>query len=282
MGLVLVLLVALPFDMGAMAFGSLNLVVPFAGMTIISAVFLSSCFLQEEISCFHTLAAIVTAGGVALCAASGARSTKFYTANELEDLMLSPEFMAHASFSVALFSLFAVIACHTEYRTHSKLWCLSYAFMAGISGANLYIILKTLSDFIYLTLYGHNQFQNEWMYFVIVAAVFLAIVNIYCLNVVMKYCDGCWIIPIYQAIITTAWVCLSLFIFEDEFKDMSKMQFLQFLAGLNIVIWGIAALAMRPTCMGHNMYLDDDIGDDDEKKGMMELETKNNFEDQFC
>ena len=34
-GLLLCFAVAVPFDMGAMAFGSLNLVVPFAGITII-------------------------------------------------------------------------------------------------------------------------------------------------------------------------------------------------------------------------------------------------------
>lgn len=147
MGLILVVIVAAPFDMGAMAFGSLDLVVPFTGLTLVTAVILAKLCLQESVSLFHMCATLLTAAGVALTAAFGAKSTKFYTALELEDFMLSAEFAAHMSLSITVFTLFAVVGLKAS-TPRGKLWALSFASMAAIAGAHTYLLLKALADFL--------------------------------------------------------------------------------------------------------------------------------------
>merc|ERR1712159_894709 len=118
-----------------MAFGSLDLVVPFAGVTIAASVVLSWILLHESVSCFHLCATIFTSTGVAITAAFGPKNTRYYTAIEFEDLMLSGDFVAHSSLSLTIFTLFAVLGFNVA-PPMGKLWGLAFAMMAAIAGAH--------------------------------------------------------------------------------------------------------------------------------------------------
>jgi len=275
-GLLLLFAVAAPFDMGAMAFGSLDLVVPFAAITVVICVVLARLLLREHVSPFHAAATLVTATGVALTAAFGAKSTQFFTAAELEDLVLSGEFFGHGSLSLTVFTLFAVVGSHAS-SPRSKLWALSHASMAAIAGAHVYIVLKVLADFLYLSVHGVNQFTNSWMYLSAVALAVFSGIQVWCLNHSLARCDAAWILPIYQALLTTAWILVSCLMF-DEFEKMSSAQLFGFIAGLNLTLWGIAALTRRGTVVGQRDFMEVVGQQDMENKGMLLIQTDEDFD----
>ena len=155
------------------------------------------------------------------------------------------------------------------------MWGVAVAAMSAISGANSYIVMKALSDFLYLTFHGENQFKNEWMYATIVALVAFLGIQMICLNKGLSKCDAAWFLPIYTALLTVAWVALSLFIFEDEFENMSKKQLLCFCGGINVVIWGVTALChTRPVVMGGQGLLSTDFGAEDREQSASLVEMR--------
>jgi len=267
--------------MGAMAFGSLDLVVPFAGLTIAATVILAKLCLHERVSIFHMLAALCTAAGVAMTAAFGAKSKKFYTARELEDLMLSTEFLGHSSVALTMFTLFAVLGFHAS-KPRAKLWAFSFASMAAIAGAHVYIVLKTLADFVYLTAHGVNQFANGWVYFMLLLLLLFSSIQMWCLSQGLEKVDATWFLPVYQGLLTSTWMAMSCLIF-DEFEDMTTKQLLLYVAGVNMSGWGVAALTHRATVLS-----DGDIVEahgtphEIEKEGMLAVQTDEDFDSSEC
>lgn len=121
----------------------------------------------------------------------------------------------------------------------------TYSLVSALIGTQSVLQSKCFAELVKATLTGDNQFNQPFVYFVIVNFICGLSFWLYRMNSALKMFDGLIIIPLLQVFWTTCAI-LQGGVFFQEFSKFSPWQSLCFLLGVLIVFLGVFMLTPHP------------------------------------
>jgi hypothetical protein len=121
----------------------------------------------------------------------------------------------------------------------------TYSLVSALVGTQSVLQSKCFAELVKATINGDNQFNQVFVYFVIVNFVCGLSFWLYRMNMALKMFDGLIIIPLLQVFWTTCAI-LQGGVFFQEFLKFSHLQSFCFLLGVFIVFVGVFLLTPHP------------------------------------
>lgn len=121
----------------------------------------------------------------------------------------------------------------------------TYSLVSALVGTQSVLQSKCFAELVKATINGDNQFNQFFVYFVILNFVCGLSFWLYRMNMALKMFDGLIIIPLLQVFWTTCAI-LQGGVFFQEFLKFSPMQSCFFLLGVCIVFVGVFLLTPNP------------------------------------
>jgi hypothetical protein len=121
----------------------------------------------------------------------------------------------------------------------------TYSLVSALVGTQSVLQSKCFAELVKATINGDNQFNQKFIYFVIVNFVCGLSFWLYRMNTALKMFDGLIIIPLLQVFWTTCAI-LQGGVFFQEFSKFSPLQSFFFLLGVFVVFMGVFLLTPHP------------------------------------
>ncbi|KAF9547357.1 hypothetical protein EC957_008543 [Mortierella hygrophila] len=136
---------------------------------------------------------------------------------------------------------------------------ISYGCVGGMLSSQALLFAKSAIELLYLTIVeGQNQFENPLSWFLVVALITAALLQLYYLNQGLRLCDTVLLVPLSFCAYNVSCLFNGL-VYYNQWGRLYWWQILLILFGISQVLIGVLVLAWRPTA--GEEYLD---GDGDE------------------
>ncbi|KAK3814289.1 MAG: magnesium transporter NIPA-domain-containing protein [Benniella sp.] len=124
---------------------------------------------------------------------------------------------------------------------------ISYGCVSGLLSSQTLLIAKSAIELLMLTLIeGDNQFENPLSWFLVVALISAALLQLYYLNKGLKLCDTVLLVPLSFCVYNVSCLFNGL-VYYDQWGRLHWWQILLVLFGISQVLIGVLVLAWRPT-----------------------------------
>ncbi|KAF9376696.1 hypothetical protein CPB97_010659 [Podila verticillata] len=124
---------------------------------------------------------------------------------------------------------------------------ISYGCVGGMLSSQALLFAKSAIDMLYLTIVdGKNQFENPLSWFLVIALVTAALLQLYYLNKGLRLCDTVLLVPLSFCAYNVSCLFNGL-VYYDQWGRLHWWQILLVLFGISQVLVGVLVLAWRPT-----------------------------------
>ncbi|KAG0345953.1 hypothetical protein BG004_002744 [Podila humilis] len=138
---------------------------------------------------------------------------------------------------------------------------ISYGCVGGMLSSQALLFAKSAIDMLILTIVeGKNQFESPLSWFLVIALVTAALLQLYYLNKGLRLCDTVLLVPLSFCAYNVSCLFNGL-VYYDQWGRLYWWQILLVLFGISQVLVGVLVLAWRPT---EESYSDDLLGDQEE------------------
>ncbi|KAG0198345.1 hypothetical protein BGX28_008240 [Mortierella sp. GBA30] len=134
---------------------------------------------------------------------------------------------------------------------------ISYGCVSGMLSSQALLFAKSAIELLMLTiLQGQNQFHSPLSWFLVMALITAALLQLYYLNKGLRLCDTVLLVPLSFCAYNVSCLFNGL-VYYNQWGRLYWWQILLVLFGISQVLIGVLVLAWRPAAMG------DDYGDED-------------------
>ncbi|KAF9299574.1 hypothetical protein BGZ74_008851 [Mortierella antarctica] len=124
---------------------------------------------------------------------------------------------------------------------------ISYGCVGGMLSSQALLFAKSAIDMLYLTIVERkNQFENPLSWFLVIALVTAALLQLYYLNKGLRLCDTVLLVPLSFCAYNISCLFNGL-VYYDQWGRLFWWQILLVLFGISQVLVGVLVLAWRPT-----------------------------------
>ncbi|KAF9164898.1 hypothetical protein DFQ26_000891 [Actinomortierella ambigua] len=154
---------------------------------------------------------------------------------------------------------------------------ISYGCVGGMLSSQALLFAKSAIELLMLTiLEGKNQFSSPLSWFLVVALIAAALLQLYYLNQGLRLCDTVLLVPLSFCAYNVSCLFNGL-VYYNQWGRLYWWQILFVLFGISQVLIGVLVLAWRPDVMNADDYHHDGADDEDEEgllnsEGMMHPE----------
>ncbi|KAF9291021.1 hypothetical protein BKA57DRAFT_459677 [Linnemannia elongata] len=133
---------------------------------------------------------------------------------------------------------------------------ISYGCVGGMLSSQALLFAKSAIELLYLTIVeGQNQFENPLSWFLVVALITAALLQLYYLNQGLRLCDTVLLVPLSFCAYNVSCLFNGL-VYYNQWGRLYWWQILLILFGISQVLIGVLVLAWRPAA--GEEYLDED------------------------
>ncbi|KAF9123384.1 hypothetical protein BGW39_009009 [Mortierella sp. 14UC] len=133
---------------------------------------------------------------------------------------------------------------------------ISYGCVGGMLSSQALLFAKSAIELLYLTIVeGQNQFENPLSWFLVVALITAALLQLYYLNQGLRLCDTVLLVPLSFCAYNVSCLFNGL-VYYNQWGRLYWWQILLILFGISQVLVGVLVLAWRPSA--GDEYLDED------------------------
>ncbi|KAG0308015.1 hypothetical protein BGZ97_000192 [Linnemannia gamsii] len=133
---------------------------------------------------------------------------------------------------------------------------ISYGCVGGMLSSQALLFAKSAIELLYLTIVGgQNQFENPLSWFLVVALITAALLQLYYLNQGLRLCDTVLLVPLSFCAYNVPCLFNGL-VYYNQWGRLYWWQILLILFGISQVLIGVLVLAWRPAA-GED-YMDED------------------------
>ncbi|KAF9203042.1 hypothetical protein BGZ49_006872 [Haplosporangium sp. Z 27] len=137
---------------------------------------------------------------------------------------------------------------------------ISYGCVGGMLSSQALLFAKSAIELLMLTILdGKNQFENPLSWFLVIALITTALLQLYYLNKGLRLCDTVLLVPLSFCSYNVSCLFNGL-VYYDQWGRLYWWQILLVLFGISQVLIGVLVLAWRPTAEEYN---DQDINGDE-------------------
>ncbi|KAF9915389.1 hypothetical protein BX616_006273 [Lobosporangium transversale] len=138
---------------------------------------------------------------------------------------------------------------------------ISYGCVSGMLSSQALLFAKSAIELLMLTILdGKNQFENPLSWFLVIALIAAALLQLYYLNKGLRLCDTVLLVPLSFCAYNVSCLFNGL-VYYDQWGRLYWWQILLVLFGISQVLIGVLVLAWRPNATGDDY--DDDSFDND-------------------
>ncbi|KAF9981490.1 hypothetical protein BGZ65_003871 [Modicella reniformis] len=138
---------------------------------------------------------------------------------------------------------------------------IAYGCVSGLLSSQTLLIAKSAIELLLLTfLGGKNQFENPLSWFLVIALISSALLQLYSLNKGLQFCDTVLLVPLSFCAYNVSCLFNGL-VYYNQWGLLQWWQILLILIGISQVLIGVLVLAWRPT--PGEEFCDDDIESDE-------------------
>ncbi|KAK3847360.1 MAG: hypothetical protein J3R72DRAFT_431225 [Linnemannia gamsii] len=135
---------------------------------------------------------------------------------------------------------------------------ISYGIVGGMLSSQALLFAKSAIELLYLTIVeGQNQFENPLSWFLVVALITAALLQLYYLNQGLRLCDTVLLVPLSFCAYNISCLFNGL-VYYNQWGRLYWWQILLILFGISQVLIGVLVLAWRPAAGEEYMDEDDD------------------------
>jgi hypothetical protein len=252
-------------NFASFAFAAQSLLACLGTVQFISNVAFAKLILNETLTLRIIMATCIIMSGLIVAILCSNHTTRVYTTEDLLALFT----MKYMFFMIGVLVL--LIVAHVtflmykkreddglpHYPGHKLVTASCYAFVSAVVGTQSVLQSKCLAELLKATIEGDNQFDNIFLY--ILLLIFVAGLSfwMYRMNMALKMFDGLIIIPLLQVFWTTSAILQGGMYFQ-EFETLSPGQTAGFFSGVLVVFVGVYFLA--PVEITEAILEDDDDG----------------------
>lgn len=239
-------------NFASFAFAAQSLLAALGTVQFVSNVFFAKFVLGEVLTLRIVVATAIIVGGLLLAILFSNHASESYTSGDLIDLYTPGYFL----FLIILIIILAIVhAVYVVYTHHEEAGTplqgngiirpVTYSLVSALVGTQSVLQSKCFAELVKATVNGDNQFNQGFIYFVIINFVCGLSFWLYRMNMALKMFDGLIIIPLLQVFWTTCAI-LQGGVFFQEFLKFSHIQSFFFLLGVFIVFVGVFLLTPHP------------------------------------
>ncbi|KAG0232768.1 hypothetical protein BGW42_007928 [Actinomortierella wolfii] len=149
---------------------------------------------------------------------------------------------------------------------------ISYGCVGGMLSSQALLFAKSAIELLMLTiLEGKNQFNNPLSWFLVVALIAAALLQLYYLNQGLRLCDTVLLVPLSFCAYNVSCLFNGL-VYYNQWGRLYWWQILFVLFGISQVLIGVLVLAWRPDVMNADDYRHDGMLDDSDEEGLLNSE----------
>ncbi|GBG28659.1 Magnesium transporter NIPA2 [Hondaea fermentalgiana] len=246
------------FDFAALGFGAQSVIAPLGSLTLVANMFFAQYMHGEKLSQHDVMATAVIFAGCVLSVAFASHKNEICDVDTLLGLYATLRFVVYAVSILTLilggfFFVQYIENIVSKYGTRSKQYKqlfrfhrFSYAFLAGVAGAQSVLFAKSLDELLVASFSGHSRIflAHIGSYLVFLGMLASVTMQVYWLNCALARFDALYVVPVFQA----QWIVFGVIgggVFYGEFSGFSFGQALAFLSGVGLTVLGVYILSQR-------------------------------------
>ncbi|KAF3937045.1 hypothetical protein ABW19_dt0210551 [Dactylella cylindrospora] len=220
-------------NFAAYAFVDAILVTPLGALSVVITAILSSIFLKERLSFVGKAGCFVCVVGSVIIAINAPEQSAVSTIEDMKRYIIAPGFLSYAGVVIAG-CIFIILWVGPRYGDKSML---VYLTVCSLIGGLSVVATQGLGAAVVAQAAGTPQFNNWFLYVLLIFVVATLLTEIYYLNKALNIFNAALVTPTYYVIFTSATIVTSAVLFQG-FKGTGAqiativMGFLQICAGV--------------------------------------------------
>eukprot|EP00744_Colponema_vietnamica_P007856 GILI01011260.1.p1 GENE.GILI01011260.1~~GILI01011260.1.p1 ORF type:complete len:505 (-),score=119.57 GILI01011260.1:388-1902(-) len=244
------------FQFFGLGLASMTLVACTGNLSVVGNIFFSVVILREPLTVGVSLSGLLVLAGFIVSVIYSDLESSSYTWNDILQNSLSTEYIVYSFFS----AIFVVLAIIVYYWLSFRVACIpgfnnvkaravisgvrffSFTVGACLISVNSLVLAKAISELLYSTLKGDNQFMAGFTYIILFGWVVTAYFWLWQIDTGLRLFASLFYLPIVQCVWTLG-ATINGGLYFMEFRRMSSLQVGIYSLGVIISLAGVASLS---------------------------------------
>ncbi|KAI9244835.1 magnesium transporter NIPA-domain-containing protein [Phascolomyces articulosus] len=221
----------------AYAFTQAILVTPLGALSVVVSAILSSIFLKERLSLTGKIGCFICiVGSIVIVLHAPEESANDTSIETFKELVLSVGFLIYASLSIAVVLILIIFAAPRWGKKNM----LVYITICSVIGAISVVFTQGLGMAIVHSITISNQFNNYFIYIVLLIVIVTLVVEIIYLNKALNLFNTALVTPTYYVLFTTLTIVSSIVLYRGF--DATPVEIVTVVQGFFCICAGVALL----------------------------------------